>query len=361
MAEEKATALSFLKENAFIGALGGVYRSFLERRETLGLSSPGTTDNIAREVQKDVFLTNYMFTGLRADLTKAFSASPLFHVSHAFAIGSQGLPPYTFAALYGTPTVSQDVAYRLVMSKTNQHQVFLQANIDNDFQMAARANYRWSSALVTKSNAQIAPGPGQSMLQIDNDYTGKDFTASIKSLNPSFLEGGLTGIFIASYLQSLTPSLALGLEAIWQRATLNTSPETAVSYFTKYKGGDWIASAQLHAQGAVSTSYWRKLTEKVEVGVDLNLQFQPGMGGTGGLMGEGLRKEGTTTIGAKYDFRASTFRAQVDSSGRLSCLLEKRVLPFVQLTFAGELDQFKVCSPRPFLPAVTETSIANKH
>lgn len=180
------------------------------------------------------------------------------------------------------------------------------------------------------------------MLQVENDYTGKDFTASIKSINPSILEGGLTGIFIGSYLQSVTPSLAVGLEAIWQRAAVNTGPETAVSYYAKYKGSDWIASAQMQAQGTISTSYWRRLTDKVEAGVDLNLQFAPGMGGRGGLMGSGMRKEGTTTLGAKYDFRASTFRAQVDSTGRLSCLLEKRVAPPVQLTFAGELDQFKV-------------------
>lgn len=222
--------------------------------------------------------------------------------------------------------------------------MFLQGNIDNDGQLSARANYRWTNAFVTKTNAQIAPGPGQAMLQVDNDYTGKDFTASLKSLNPSLLEGGLTGIFIASYLQSLTPSLAVGLEAMWQRPALNAGPETAVSYSAKYKGSDWIVSAQLQAQGAISTSYWRRLTEKVEAGVDLNLQFAPGMGGRGGgLMGSGMRKEGTTTLGAKYDFRASTFRAQVDSSGRLSCLLEKRVAPPVQLTFAGEIDQFKVC------------------
>ena len=220
-------------------------------------------------------------------------------------------------------------------------QVFLQGNVDNDGQLSARANYRWGPSFVTKTNAQIAPGPGQAMLQVDNEYTGKDFTAQLKSLNPSFLDGGLTGIFIASYLQSLTPSLAVGLEGIWQRAALNAGPDTAVSYCAKYKGSDWIASASLQAQGTMGTSYWRRLTEKVEAGVDLNIA--PGLSGRGGgLMGSGMRYEGTTTLGAKYDFRASTLRAQVDSSGKLSCLWEKRVAPMVQVTFAGEIDQFKV-------------------
>lgn len=179
------------------------------------------------------------------------------------------------------------------------------------------------------------------MLSLDNDYTGQDFSASLKSINPSIIEGGLTGIFVGSYLQSITPRLALGLEAMWQRPALNTGPETALSYCAKYKGSDWIASAQVAEQGSINTSYWKKLTEKVEAGVDLNLQFAPGMG-QGGLFGSGVRKEGTTTIGAKYDFRTSSFRAQVDSTGKLSCLYEKRVLPPVQLTFAGEMDHFKV-------------------
>ena len=179
------------------------------------------------------------------------------------------------------------------------------------------------------------------MLSVDNDYTGQDFTASLKSINPSIIEGGLTGVFVGSYLQSLTPSLAVGFEAMWQRVALQSGPETTISYCAKYKGSDWIASAQVQEQGVFNTSYWRRLTDKVEAGVDLNLQFAPGMG-QGGLLGADARKEGTTTLGAKYDFRNSTFRAQIDSSGRLSCLLEKRILPPVQLTFAGEMDHFKV-------------------
>ena len=99
------SALGFLKENTIVAALRDTYSSFLDQRAALGLPNPGTVDNIAREVQKDVFLTNYMFTGLRADLTRALSASPLFQVSHAFSMGSQSLPPYTFAALFGNEKV----------------------------------------------------------------------------------------------------------------------------------------------------------------------------------------------------------------------------------------------------------------
>lgn len=190
------------------------------------------------------------------------------------------------------------------------------------------------------------------MAQFDNEYTGSDFTASIKTVQPSIIDGGLTGIFIGSYLQSITPALALGLEGVWQRTAVNQGPETAISYCAKYKGSDWIASAQLQAQGTLSTSYWRRLSEKLEAGVDLNLA----LAGGNPMMG-GPSKEGITNLGVKYDFRMSTFRAQVDSTGKLSCLWEKRVAPPVQITFAADMDHYKVSQ----LSAAQEEPLAAYH
>ncbi|EAU33425.1 mitochondrial import receptor subunit tom-40 [Aspergillus terreus NIH2624] len=318
---EYLTPPSFLTDNSVAAALKDAYSSFSERRAALGLPNPGTVDNIAREVQKEVLLSNFMFSGLRADLTKVFGMSPLFRVSHAFSMGSSGnLPPYAFSAMYGSP------------------KVFMQGNFGSDGALAAVGNYRWNPKLVTKTNTQIMAGASQGLIQIDNDYTGDDFSASLKAFNPSLLEGGLTGIFVGSYLQSVTPSLALGFEAIWQRQGMNTRPESAISYSARYKTSDWIASAQLQAQGVFTASYWKKLSDRVEAGADLNLQFAPNAAAA--LMG-GPSRDGTTAIGVKYDFRASTFRAQVDSAGKVSCLLEKRIAMPISLTFAGEIDQAK--------------------
>lgn len=106
MAEEKASsALSILGNNAIADSLKNLYTNFSERRQTLGLSNPGTVENISREVQRDVLLSNYMFSGLRADVQKVFSVSPLFRLQHGLAMGSQALPPYQLMALYGTDNV----------------------------------------------------------------------------------------------------------------------------------------------------------------------------------------------------------------------------------------------------------------
>lgn len=93
------------RTNAVLDTVLDTYRAFQDRRSALGLSNPGTVDNIAAEVQRSVFLTNQTFSGLRAELNKSFSIYPLFQISHAFSAGSQMLSPYTFLALYGTNNV----------------------------------------------------------------------------------------------------------------------------------------------------------------------------------------------------------------------------------------------------------------
>ncbi len=180
------------------------------------------------------------------------------------------------------------------------------------------------------------------MVQLETDYTGADFTMNIKAMNPSLLEGNLTGIFVGSYMQSVTPRIALGLETVWQRAGGGQGPDIVTSYAARYKGSDWIASAQLLQQGGVQASYWKRLAERVEAGVDVNLSFLGLAGAGGGMMGGMSKNDGVATIGAKYDFRTSVFRGQIDSQGKVACLLEKRLAPPVQITFAGELDHSKV-------------------
>lgn len=195
------------------------------------------------------------------------------------------------------------------------------------------------------------------MAQLESEYTGNDFTLNVKALNPSYLEGGVTGIYVGQYMQSLTPRLALGLEAMWQRQALSVPPDAALAYCGKYKTEDWVATAQLSASGGLNTTYWRRLSEKVQAGVDMSLALTPG---PAGMMGP-MQKEGLTTFGAKYDFRMSTFRAQLDSKGKLSCLLEKRVAGPVMMTVGADVDHATVSSLLLFydMESVLTSSKAN--
>ena len=171
------------------------------------------------------------------------------------------------------------------------------------------------------------------MVQLEHDHQGCDYSVNLKAVNP--WPADLTGIYIGSYLQSITKNFALGLETLYQRPSPEMT-ETSTSYVAKYTGNDknWIATAHLQPAGMVQASYWQKLSEKVEVAADLQVILAP------------TRRDALATLGAKYDLRLSTFRAQLDSTGKVSALLEQRFTPAFAFLVSGEIDHFKV-SPAP--------------
>ncbi|KAF9127879.1 translocase of outer mitochondrial membrane [Mortierella sp. GBA39] len=241
-------------------------------RDGLNLPNPGTFEGASREV-KNTFLTNHVFDGARCDITKVLT--PNFQVTHSFAMGAAASPStYNF----GTAFIGQ--------------QSFLSGNLDTDGNVQARANYAWSNTNVSKVQSQLSTTPGQSMVQVEQDYNGKDFNLNLKGVNPSPTEG--TGIFITSYLQSITPNLALGAEAVHQRPTPQDA-ETTYSYVAKYTGQDYIATATYQGFGALQASYYLR----------------------------------------------STFRGQVDTTGKVAAVLEEKIVPGFSFLVSGEMDHGK--------------------
>lgn len=184
------------------------------------------------------------------------------------------------------------------------------------------------------------------MIQLEQEYQGRDFTVNAKAINPWPTD--LTGIYVGSYLQSLTKNIALGVESLYQRPSPDLS-ELSVSYLAKVTGTDknWIATAQVQPAGLLSATYWQKLSEKVEVAADLQLVVAP------------TRREAVATFGAKYDLRLSTFRAQIDSTGKVSALLENRFTPTFAFLLSGEIDHFKVRFLRRSLDFISDCELQN--
>ncbi|KAH8117569.1 eukaryotic porin-domain-containing protein [Phellopilus nigrolimitatus] len=295
---------------SFLSPVTNVYDRFAQWRSSLGLSYPGNVESLQKEV-KATHLTNYIFDGARADLTKALSVTPAFQVTHSFSLASQtALPSYNFGAIFANS------------------KVFMQGGVDHEGTVNGRFNAGWNDKNVTKAQLQLSQQHGASMIQMEHDYQGADYSLNVKALNPSPVDA--SGIFIGSYLQSITPNLALGSEVLYQRGGPMEIP-AAPSYLAKYMSSDksWIATAQLQPMGMLSATYWQKLSEKVEAAADLQVVVANG------------KREGVATLGAKYDLRMATFRAQLDSTGKVSAMLEQRFAPTFAFMVAGEIDHFK--------------------
>ncbi|KAA1471162.1 hypothetical protein DENSPDRAFT_775873 [Dentipellis sp. KUC8613] len=292
-----------------LSPLANVYRRFADWRTSLGLPNPGTVEGLGKEV-KNTHLTNFFFDGARADLMKGLSLDPAFQVTHSFSLASQTAPPsYSFGAVFA-----------------NQN-VFMQGSVDHEGNLNGRFNQGWSPTHSTKVQGSLSQQVGHNMIQVEEDYQGQDYSLNVKAVNPSPTDG--SGIYIGSYLQSITSNLALGFESVYQRQA--DMSDLSTSYLAKYTGSnkDWIASAHIQPIGGLQATYWQKLSDKVDVAADLMVLNGP------------MRRDAVATLGAKWDLRMSTFRAQVDSQGKVAALLEQRFAPSFVFTVSGEIDHFK--------------------
>ena len=319
---------SFWSSNPISSYLIDTYNNIHAHRQTLSLVNPGTIENLSKEVSRDVFLTQYFFTGLRADLNKTFAFNPAFQTSHTFSMGSESLPNYAFSALFANDNL------------------FMQGNVDNQMSLSGRLQYGWDKNNVTKLTLQISEGQ-PTMCQLEQYYQASDFSVNFKTLNPSAAsDGSFTGVAVGSILQSITPQLALGLEAIYSKGQAAAPADAAVSYMTRYVSAkqDWIFSGQLQANGAAVASFWRKVSPHMEAGLETSLQasmlpiMDPVIGQPIGFQ---PAIEGATTLGCKYEYRQSVFRGSIDSNGKVGCFLERKILPTLSVLFCGEIDHFK--------------------
>ena len=171
------------------------------------------------------------------------------------------------------------------------------------------------------------------MVQIEHDRSGRDYALNLKAYNPQLTDG--SGVYVASYMQSLSKRFAVGTEVTLQRPP-SEEDEASMSYMAKYVGGserDWIATAHfMGAQSALQGSYWQRLSDKVEAGADITITPHP----------DPKEWKATSTLAAKYDFRLATLRAQVDNKGKVSAYLEQRFTPAFAFLVTGEIDHWKV-------------------
>ncbi|KAJ2822583.1 translocase of outer mitochondrial membrane [Coemansia erecta] len=285
------------------------YRALNQHRMRLDLPNPGQFEMLNQNI-KSTMLTNFMFDGGRADLAKILS--PNFQVMHTFQLGLPGQPSaFEFAGVYA------------------DENTLMHGKMDTDFNLQARLNHTLSKQVQIKSQAQMMKSDAQSMFQAEAEYTGADYTANIKAINPSLVDG--TGIYLASYLQSVTKKLSLGAELLYQ-SPMPQIQETSISLAMRYQPSEdrmWVAQTQ--GSNMLTTSYWRKVSDKCEAGAELQMINIPTQD----------RREASCSVGVKYEFAQSNIRAMADNFGKVSMLLEEKIAPGFSFLLSGELDHLK--------------------
>lgn len=275
----------------------------------LSVTNPGTFEELHKKC-KDVF--PQCFEGAKLTLNKGLSSH--FQVNHSLALSSQAPGTYHFGATYvGDKQTGPNEAFPVILG-----------DIDLKGNLNAQIIHQFTDAIRGKFIVQTQK-KNWAMHQIDAEYRGKDFTGSITCVNPDLFQS--SGIFVAHYLQNMTPSLCLGGELLYHCAAGQES--AVVSLAGQYKTEKWTACATV-AQAGWHASYYHKGNENVDVGVQFEYNLQ--------------QQQSSVSLGYQFNVPKANlvFRGMMDTNWVVGAVLEKRFhpLPFA-FTLSGTINHTK--------------------
>ncbi|XP_069630716.1 LOW QUALITY PROTEIN: mitochondrial import receptor subunit TOM40 homolog [Haliaeetus albicilla] len=264
------------------------------------LPNPGAFEECHRRCKE---LFPVQMEGVKLTVNKGLSNH--FQVNHTVALSTLGESNYHFGATYvGTKQLSPTEAFPVLVG-----------DMDNSGSLNAQVIHQ----LTTRLRSKVAFQTQQAKFvnwQVDGEYRGADFTAAVTLGNPDILVG--SGILVAHYLQSITPTLALGGELVYHRRPGEEG--TVVSLAGRYTAPNWIGTLTVGQAGAHAT-YYHRANEQLQVGVEF----------------EASTRLQDTSVAFGYQLELPKgnllFRGSVDSSWVVGAVLEKK-LPPLPLTLA---------------------------
>eukprot|EP01134_Creolimax_fragrantissima_P005582 CFRG5582T1 len=267
------------------------------------LPYPGPFEMLHQEV-KGMMANNFLIDGAKVSVSKPISNN--FQVSHTLSMG--GSNSYHFGANYfGNPSEGGESPSPVLIS-----------DVDGDGNLMAQVQYMFSNRIKGKAVYQ-AQGK-QDMTSMELDYRGTDFSANVKAINPDIVNEN--GTWIANYWQSVTPSIALGAEVLYQ---YNQGIEdSGMSLAGRYKDEKCTGCVSLAPQGTFALSYAHRVNDKVTLGAEVE--------------GNVATKESVLTAGYEYSLRQASVRGQVDSRGVISGVLENKLAPSLSFLLTGQID-----------------------
>ncbi|PNF34924.1 Mitochondrial import receptor subunit TOM40-like protein 1 [Cryptotermes secundus] len=225
-----------------------------------------------------------------------------FQVSHTINMSSMTPSGYRFGATYvGTKQISPNEAFPVLLG-----------DIDPNGNLNAHIIHQFGQRIKTKFVTQIQNSKFTAA-QFTTDYKGNDYTVSLTAGNTDIINE--SGLLVTHYLQSVTPSIALGAELVYQYGPTVPGGEIALlSAAARYTGTDAVVSGTLGGCG-LHLCYYQRASEQLQLGVELDTNFR--------------MQESVATLGYQVELPKADlcFRGMVDSSFTVGAVLEKKLQP----------------------------------
>ncbi|KAF3655348.1 mitochondrial import receptor subunit TOM40-1 [Capsicum chacoense] len=276
-----------------------------EKVDYFNLPCPVPYEEINREVIMS--LKPELFEGMRFDFTRVLNQR--FFLSHSVFMGPTELPTQSMDVVK-IPTAHYEFGANFIDPK-----LMLLGRVLTDGKVNARVKCDLSENLAMKANAQLTGEPHMSHGMVNFDYKGKDCRTQFQ-----FGNGALFG---ASYIQSVTPHLALGGEVFWA----GQHRKSGIGYVARYNTNKMVATGQIASTGIVSLGYVQKVSEKVSLASDFMYDYRS--------------RDVTASVGYDYILRQCRLRGKIDSNGCVAAFLEERLNMGLNFILSAEIDHKK--------------------
>lgn len=191
-------------------------------------------------------------------------------------------------------------------------QLLMMGRVANDGRLNGRVNYELNDSLALRLQTNLTREKGSSQGIVDLDYKGNDCQGQLKLGNNQF--------YGANYLQSVSPSLALGGEVFW----LGNQMKSGLGLAARHANGTGVSTCQVATTGLLSLTYTHKLSEKVHLATDFLWNWN--------------QREATAAVGYDYTLRQCRLRGRVDSQGTVAMFLEERLNVGINFILSATVD-----------------------
>ncbi|PHT46945.1 Mitochondrial import receptor subunit TOM40-1 [Capsicum baccatum] len=276
-----------------------------DKVDYFNLPCPVPYEEINREVIMS--LKPELFEGMRFDFTRGLNQR--FFLNHSVFMGPTELPTQSMDVVK-IPTAHYEFGANFIDPK-----LMLLGRVLTDGKVNARVKCDLSENLAMKANAQLTGEPHMSHGMVNFDYKGKDFR--------TLFQFGNGALFGASYIQSVTPHLALGGEVFWA----GQHRKSGIGYVARYNTNKMVATGQIASTGIVSLGYVQKVSEKVSLASDFMYDYRS--------------RDVTASVGYDYILRQCRLRGKIDSNGCVAAFLEERLNMGLNFILSAEIDHKK--------------------
>jgi len=213
----------------------------LEETRYKKLPCPGQLEDL----QRSAAMTLNMFDGFQCDLTKIFDTDDgSFQVAQNVRLGNTAIPK------------PDGASYHAVATLLKGPRMFQGVLMQDATVVAGTYVDRFESGLEVRADAQLTKDAAQATLAAQATYSGDDYATMVKAES---VQGSSQLSF--SYLQSVTPTLALGADMMWMGSYKKLDYGFAARYL--WSEAALFAATFKVAEQAATVLYKQRLDERI--------------------------------------------------------------------------------------------------